>query len=71
MHTIAMQEKDALISPLLSMLSEIKILSEELQTALLKSFLQQGSKKRHHAAAWRNFCKNLWFLARGFHNKLF
>lgn len=47
------------------MLGEIKPLSLELESALLKSFRQQEVKKGAMLLHEGNACKELWFLAKG------
>lgn len=60
-----MQDISALVLPLLNILSEIKPLSSDLETELIKKFRQRDIKKGDMLLHEGNICKELWFLANG------
>lgn len=60
-----MQNKTALLFPLLKVLQEIKPLKKALHNALLDSFHEQQIKKGTILLHEGDVCKKLWFLAEG------
>ena len=67
-----MQNKASLLSPLFTLLNQIKPLSKKINDALLDNFQEQKLKKGTILLHEGDVCKKLWFLAdgllRSYHN---
>jgi CRP-like cAMP-binding protein len=60
-----MNEKTAMLAPLLRMLAEIKPMSKALEGALINGFEMHTKEKNEVLLAEGSVCKNLWFLVNG------
>lgn len=60
-----MPDTETLLSPLLQMLNSTAPLSDDLKTALIKSFRQEKAVKGTMLLQEGNVCKDLWLLSAG------